>query len=131
MHTNFKDLYQYLRNSGYFIEILGNSYNCFDANNYGTLLIVDSEEDFDKSEIDKLYDDVTKKGMSVMIFAEWYNTSVIKVSKFFDENSRNWWTPVTGGANIPALNGKIFFATINFIFSNIWGKFFFLIEKIC
>ena len=24
--------------------------------------------------------------------------------KFFDDNTRSWWTPVTGGANIPALN---------------------------
>ena len=24
--------------------------------------------------------------------------------KFFDENTRNWWYPETGGANIPALN---------------------------
>ena len=24
--------------------------------------------------------------------------------KFFDENTRQWWIPVTGGANVPALN---------------------------
>ena len=24
--------------------------------------------------------------------------------KFFDENTQQWWTPVTGGSNIPALN---------------------------
>lgn len=24
--------------------------------------------------------------------------------KFFDDNTRSWWTPVTGGANVPALN---------------------------
>ena len=23
---------------------------------------------------------------------------------FFDENTRSWWTPITGGANIPAIN---------------------------
>ena len=68
-------------------------------------MIVDSEEEFDKSEIDKLYDDVTNKGLSVIVFAEWYNTSVINVAKFFDENTRKWWTTVNGGSNIPALNG--------------------------
>ncbi len=24
--------------------------------------------------------------------------------KFFDDNTRSWWTPVTGGSNVPALN---------------------------
>ena len=24
--------------------------------------------------------------------------------KFYDENTRQWWTPNTGGANIPSLN---------------------------
>lgn len=24
--------------------------------------------------------------------------------RFFDDNTRSWWTPVTGGANVPALN---------------------------
>lgn len=28
----------------------------------------------------------------------------MKSIKFFDENTQQWWTPVTGGSNIPALN---------------------------
>lgn len=24
--------------------------------------------------------------------------------KFFDDNTRSWWTAITGGANVPALN---------------------------
>lgn len=24
--------------------------------------------------------------------------------RFFDENTRQWWVPDTGGANVPALN---------------------------
>ena len=28
--------------------------------------------------------------------------------KFFDENTQQWWTPVTGGSNIPALNDLLF-----------------------
>lgn len=24
--------------------------------------------------------------------------------RFFDDNTRSWWTPVTGGSNVPALN---------------------------
>lgn len=103
-HTNFKDMYQYLRNSGYFVEILGQNYNCFDPSNYGVLLVVDPEEEFHKSEIRKIYTDITSKGMSLIVFADWFNASVIKNAKFYDENTRKWWTPLTGGSNIPALN---------------------------
>ena len=67
-------------------------------------MIVDSEEEFHKDEIAKLYSDITTKGLSLIIFADWYNTSVIKAAKFFDENTRKLWTPVTGGSNIPAIN---------------------------
>lgn len=70
----------------------------------GALLIFDSEEEFHQSEITKIYNDVISKGLSVIVFAEWYNASVIKEAKFYDENTRKWWTPVTGGANVPALN---------------------------
>ncbi|KAI6647906.1 Membrane-bound transcription factor site-1 protease [Oopsacas minuta] len=28
----------------------------------------------------------------------------MKTIKFFDENTQQWWSPVTGGSNIPALN---------------------------
>ena len=104
--TNFKDMYQYLRNSGYYIEILGQSYNCFNPLNYGTLLIVDTEEEFHETEISKIHEAVTTQDLSLIIFADWYNSSVIGNAKFYDENTRRWWTPVTGGANVPALNGN-------------------------
>ena len=67
-------------------------------------MIVDSEDEFHPKEIEKLHDDVLQKGLSLIVFADWYNASVIKAAKFFDENTRQWWTPVTGGANLPALN---------------------------
>lgn len=35
---------------------------------------------------------------------DWYNTEVIEKIRFFDDNTRQWWTPLTGGSNIPALN---------------------------
>ena len=28
----------------------------------------------------------------------------MKSLRFYDENSESWWAPVTGGANVPALN---------------------------
>jgi hypothetical protein len=30
--------------SGFYVEVLGRDYTCFDANNYGTLVIMDPEE---------------------------------------------------------------------------------------
>lgn len=38
------------------------------------------------------------------MFADWYNVEVMQKIKFYDENTRQWWMPDTGGANIPALN---------------------------
>jgi membrane-bound transcription factor site-1 protease len=35
VHTNFKDMYEFLRSAGYYVEVLGHSYNCFNASNYG------------------------------------------------------------------------------------------------
>ncbi|XP_050300873.1 membrane-bound transcription factor site-1 protease isoform X2 [Anthonomus grandis grandis] len=103
IHTNFKDMYQNLRNAGYYIEVLGSPFTCFDASQYGTLLIVDPEEEYFPEEVVKLKRDV-EAGLSVIIFADWYNVTVMKKVKFYDENTRQWWMPDTGGANLPALN---------------------------
>lgn len=51
IHTNFKDMYQHLRNAGYYLEVLGQPFTCFNAKNYGTLLIVDTEEEFFPEEV--------------------------------------------------------------------------------
>lgn len=103
IHTNFKDMYQHVRNSGYYVEVLGSPFTCFDASNYGALLLVDPEEEFFPEEVGKLKRDVDA-GLSLIVFADWYNVSVMKKVKFFDENTRQWWMPDTGGANVPALN---------------------------
>uniref|UniRef100_T1JW54 Membrane-bound transcription factor site-1 protease n=2 Tax=Tetranychus urticae TaxID=32264 RepID=T1JW54_TETUR len=104
IHTNFKDMYEHLRNSGYYVEVLGSPFTCFDAREYGTLLIVDPEEEYFPEEITKLKNDYDASGLSIIVFADWYNISVMKKVKFYDENTRQWWIPDTGGANIPALN---------------------------
>jgi membrane-bound transcription factor site-1 protease len=95
-HTNFRDLYHHLRNHDYFLEVLGQPYTCFDAANYGTLLVVDPEEEFFPEEIAKLQQDVRQKGLSVLVLADWYDVEVMERIKFFDENTRQWWTPATG-----------------------------------
>jgi membrane-bound transcription factor site-1 protease len=104
IHTNLRDMYTYLRSQGYFVEVLGVPYTCFNASNYGTLLMVDLEEEYFPEEVQKLRQDVEEKGLSIALFADWYNVDVMRKIKFFDENTKQWWTPATGGANVPALN---------------------------
>ncbi|KAL6897975.1 hypothetical protein ACP4OV_006571 [Aristida adscensionis] len=104
LHTNFHILFNMLRDAGYYIETLGSPLTCFDASNYGTLLMVDLEDEYFDEEIQKLRDDVVHNGLGVAVFAEWYHVDTMVKMTFFDENTRSWWTPITGGANIPALN---------------------------
>lgn len=70
----------------------------------GTLLIVDAEEEYFPEEITKLREDIEQHGLSLIVVADWYNIEVMKKVKFYDENTRQWWMPDTGGANVPALN---------------------------
>jgi len=103
IHTNFRELYQHLRSQGFYLEVMGQPLTCIDMSKYGTLLIVDPEEEFFPDEMTKLRHDIDK-GLSLVVFADWYNTTVMKKVKFYDENTRLWWVPDTGGSNIPALN---------------------------
>ena len=57
-HTNFRTLFDKLVEQAYYVEVLGRDYTCFDATLYGTLLIVDTEDEFFPEEIEKLVDDV-------------------------------------------------------------------------
>lgn len=43
-------------------------------------------------------------GLALLVFAEWYNLDSMAHMRFFDDNTRSWWTPITGGGNVPALN---------------------------
>ena len=67
-------------------------------------MLVDSEDEFFPEEVEKLKNDVNKQGLSLVVFGEWYDVEVMKKIKFFDDNTHQWWTPDTGGANVPALN---------------------------
>ena len=50
-------------------------------------MIVDPEEEYFPEEVIKLKSDV-ENGLSVIIFADWYNVEVMKKVKFFDENTK-------------------------------------------
>ncbi|KAF6150650.1 hypothetical protein GIB67_022262 [Kingdonia uniflora] len=98
MHTNFHIMLNMLRNSGYYVETLGSPLTCFDAREYGTLLMVDLEE-----EIEKLRDDILNAGLGLVVFTKWYNVDTMVKMIFYDDNPRSWWTPIIGGANISPL----------------------------
>ena len=57
---------------------------------------MDSEEEFYAEEISKLKTDVEQEGLGLIVFGEWYNVDTMIKMKFFDDNTRSWWTPVTG-----------------------------------
>ncbi len=103
-HTNFHPLYTHLRAAGYYVEVLGEPWTCFDATLYGALLLVDLEDELAAEEISKLERDVLDRGLGLLMAADWYHKDVLLKIKFYDENTRQWWTPATGGANVPALN---------------------------
>ncbi len=48
-------------------------------------------------EVAKIAHDVKALGMHLVVFAEWYNVASMMQMRFFDDNTRSWWTPVTGG----------------------------------
>ena len=103
-HTNFHQWYDALTDAGYFVEVLGSPFTCFDAKNYGALLLVDLEEEYSEEEIAKLERDVREEGLGLFVAAEWYSVSQMKSMKFLDDNTHYEWEAATGGANVPALN---------------------------
>ena len=63
---------------------------------YGALLIVDPEEENYPQEVGKLAADVAVKGLGLIVVGEWYNVDTMVKMRFFDDNTRSWWTPATG-----------------------------------
>eukprot|EP00752_Nemacystus_decipiens_P008224 g7354.t1 len=103
-HTNFRTLFEALLDAGYYVETLGSDWSCFDAANYGALLVVDPEAELSREEKAKLEADVKDRGLSLVLFADWYSEEVVDQVRFVDDNTRMPWTPLTGGSNVPAIN---------------------------
>lgn len=104
IHTNFRGLYSHLRSKGYFVDVLSRDLTCFEAALYSSLLLVDTEEDFSALEVEKLEKDVLE-GLSVIVFADWHDPEYSASNlRFRDDNTRRWWSPAVGGANIPSIN---------------------------
>ncbi|CAI7841397.1 unnamed protein product, partial [Closterium sp. NIES-54] len=94
-HTNFHGLFAALREWGFTLEVLGSPLTCFDAREYGALLMVDMEEEYYAEEIAKLHHDVTALGLGLIVVGDWYHVPTMKHMRFFDDNTRSWWTPAT------------------------------------
>jgi membrane-bound transcription factor site-1 protease len=103
-HTNFRELFTALRREGFFIDVLGEPYTCFDASQYGALLLVDPEDEFSPAEVEKLRVDVDERGLGLFVAVDWYDAELMERLRFFDDNTKLWWSPATGGSNVPAVN---------------------------
>lgn len=103
--TNFRSMFLHLRRRGYFIDVLTDDF-CFDAADYGALVLVDSEDVFSPAELDKIQADV-KDGLGLLVVADWHSSNLLDEAKFFDDNTQVEWTPAVGGANVPALNALL------------------------
>eukprot|EP00045_Choanoeca_perplexa_P013597 m.154778 g.154778 ORF g.154778 m.154778 type:complete len:1049 (-) comp16396_c0_seq2:58-3204(-) len=104
IYTNFRTMYQRLIKHGYTVEVLSDPFTCFDASLYGTLIIADPEEELFEAELKHLELAVKDQGLSLLVLADWYSSPMMSEVKFYDENTRSWWFPETGGSNLPALN---------------------------
>ena len=103
-HNNFQSVWRHLRSRGFYVEVSTNPATCFDGANYGHIWIVDPEEEFFPEELAKLRRDVEEHGARLTVFAEWFDKAYMEKARFYDDNTRSFWTPATGGSNVPALN---------------------------
>ena len=83
LFTNFVHMHQRLTDlGGYYVEILTDPFTCFDARNYGALMIVDPEDYFSEMEIIKLRRDIETEGLGLIVLADWYSKDIMKNSRF-------------------------------------------------
>lgn len=107
-HTNFKGLFDYLTARGWYVDILGTDFTCFNASLYSSLVIIDPEDEFLDDEIAKLHLDMAHHNLSLVLFADWFNYQEMLKLNYYDDNLGATITPYTGGANIPSVNDLLF-----------------------
>jgi len=98
-------VYEHLTIKGFHIEILTQSFNCFNAENYGALIVADPEDFFSESEIEKLAYDVKVNSMGLIVVADWYNSKAqSKLESYAAEMDIAF---AMAGSNVPALNALL------------------------
>ena len=116
-HTNYNHVFNELVENGYYVEVLSSSLTCFDAAQYGMLVVIDPELEYDQEEIDKLYRDVAHEGMGLLVLADWYGDDMVKKWTLWNDNYRETMHPSMGGCNVPALNRLL--SNFEIAFSNL------------
>lgn len=104
LFTNMIGLYNRLTKDGYYIEILNEPLTCFDARNYGALLMIDIEDYLSDEEISSLRYGFEQQGLTLIIVADWYNEEVLKQKKYYNIVTFEDWYPFMGGSNLLTLN---------------------------
>ena len=77
-HTNFRSLHGALRRAGFHVEALAGNFSSFDASRYGALLLVDPEEPYHPAEARKLVEDVTRRGLGLLVAADWHDPALMR-----------------------------------------------------
>ena len=103
-HTNFRGLFEHLRALGYFVDVYWGDLSAVEASRYAALLLIDVEGTFTSNEIEAIVADVEERGLSLVVLADWFSRPIMSKVRFYDVSTRRWLSPVTGGANVPALN---------------------------
>ncbi|RHY23300.1 hypothetical protein DYB32_009245, partial [Aphanomyces invadans] len=105
-HTNFGDFFHRLVvQHKLYVEVLTTDYSCVDdLSVYGLLLVVDPEEPWFPTEVALVHAAMRSSDLSMFVIADWYSPTVLTSMSFWDANTLSTWLPVTGGANIPAIN---------------------------
>lgn len=68
--------------------MLGEPLTCVDLSRYSAYLLIDPEDEFFPSEREKLFEEVSRAGLNLIVFADWFNASVIDKIRFMDENTK-------------------------------------------
>ena len=105
-YTNQRKFYNWLLDQGFYVEILRGPWTCFNASQYVALVVVDPEEVFHEQEVAKLEADI-RGGLSLLLVADWWDELQLLAEEYEDENTRSLWHAVTGGANVPGINGLL------------------------
>ena len=91
----------------YHVEALSDPFTCFDATNYGALMIIDIEDYFSELEILKLRKDIEENELSIIIFADWFNKDLMSDNALFSHDIGDELKPVMAGSNVGTLNALL------------------------
>ena len=93
-----------MRRAGFSVEVLTSNFSSFDASRYGALLLIDPEEPYHPTEARKLVEDVTRRGLGLLVAADWHDPALMRQLRYTDEHTHVDNVCASGGANVPALN---------------------------